>query len=476
LLRAQTLSELAFTELGIEMIEITELIGPKGKDQKTFADTDIQEATNYAAEDADITWRLYEELLPRLRELGSVEKVGQTMEWPLIPVLGDMELLGVELDTNFLKDFAVEIDRKVDELRKSIWKLAGGEFNISSTQQLKAVLFEKLNIQSDNLKKIKSGVSTAASELEKLRGSHEIIDLLLEYREVTKLKSTYIDSLPLLVSRKDGRVHTSYNQTIAQTGRLSSNNPNLQNIPVRTALGKRVREAFVASKGKTLVSADYSQIELRLAAALAHDEEMIQAFKDGADIHRLTAAQLYDIKPEDVSSEMRYAAKTINFGILYGMNPHGLSVATGMDNHQAREFITRYFSIRKGVADYIEQVKQSARKNGYTESLFGRRRPCPDVNSSNFVVRSAAERAAVNMPLQATAADMMKLAMIEVAQVLPAGARMILQIHDELIVECDKDQVQQVSDILRDTMVHVHKFGVPIEVGIRTGQNWGELE
>ena len=476
LLRAQTLSELAFAELGIEMVEITELIGPKGKTQKTFAEADIKEAVVYAAEDADITWRLYEVLAPRLKKLGRVDEVAQQMEWPLIPVLGDIELQGVELDTSYLAKFAKKIDTDIVKCQEQIWKLAGGHFNISSTQQLKEVLFDKLKIQSDNLKKIKSGVSTAASELEKLRGSHKIIDLIFEYRELTKLKSTYVDALPLLVSKRDGRVHTSYNQTIAQTGRLSSNNPNLQNIPVRTALGKLVRNAFVAAKGKVFVSADYSQIELRLAAELAHDKEMIRAFEDGADIHRLTAAQLYEVKPEDVTTEQRYAAKTINFGILYGMNPHGLSVATGMDNHQAREFIDRYFSIRRGVADYIESVKHFARKEGYTESLFGRRRPCPDVVSNNFIVRSAAERAAVNMPLQATAADMMKLAMIKVAKRLPEGAHIILQIHDELIVECDASQADAVSKILRDNMINVHKFSVPIDVGIKTGKNWGELE
>lgn len=476
LLRAQSLDELAFTELGIAMIGITELIGAKGKGQKTFAQVSIEQATTYASEDADITWRLYEVLLPRLKNCGQLEQVAETMEWPLIAVLGEVELAGVALDGSYFKQFAKTLERDVAKTQARIWELAGDHFNIASTQQLKEVLFDKLKIDAQGLKKIKSGVSTAASELEKLRGQHEIIDLIFDFRELTKLKTTYVDALPLLVSPKDGRLHTSYNQTIAQTGRLSSSNPNLQNIPVRTALGKRVRNGFVTGAGKTLVSADYSQIELRLAAALAGDQAMIQAFKDGADIHRLTASQLYGVAPELVTTEQRYASKTINFGILYGMNPHGLSVATGMEVAQAKDFIERYFAIRQGVADYIESVKEFGRKNGYTESIFGRRRPCPDINSNNFIVRSSAERAAVNMPLQATAADMMKLSMIAVAQALPEGAQMILQIHDELIVECEPGQVEQVSQILRDKMIGVHQFAVPIEVGIKTGQNWGELD
>lgn len=476
LLRAQSLDELAFTELGIEMIGITELIGAKGKGQLTFAQVPIEQASTYASEDADITWRLYKVLLPRLKECGQLNQVADTMEWPLIAVLGDMELTGVALDEPYFKQFAKTLEDDIAKVQAQIWKIAGGQFNIASTQQLKEVLFDQLKIDTQGLKKIKSGVSTASTELEKLRGKHEIIDLIFTYRELTKLKSTYVDTLPLLVSKKDGRLHTSYNQTIAQTGRLSSSNPNLQNIPVRTALGKRVRNGFVASEGKVLVSADYSQIELRLASALADDQAMIQAFKDGADIHRLTASQLYGVDPELVTTEQRYASKTINFGILYGMNPHGLSVATGMDVAQAKDFITRYFAIRQGVADYIESIKEFGRKNGYTESIFGRRRPCPDINSNNFIIRSSAERAAVNMPLQATAADMMKLSMIAVAKILPIGAQMILQIHDELIVECEVAQIQQVSEILRDKMTGVHKFAVPIEVGIKTGENWGELD
>ena len=268
----------------------------------------------------------------------------------------------------------------------------------------------------------------------------------------------------------------SYNQTIAQTGRLSSTNPNLQNIPVRTETGKEIRKAFVADTGKVLVSADYSQIELRLAAALADDKPMIAAFKSGADIHTLTAAEMFNVKPEKVTKDQRYAAKTINFGVLYGMNPHGLSVATGFDYDKAREFIDRYFGLRKGVADYITKIKKMAHDAGYTETIFGRRRPCPDVNSSNFAIRAAAERAAVNMPLQGTAADMMKLAMIAIHKKLPENSNLILQIHDELIVECPKEQAAKVTRIMRQEMENVYKFKVPIEVEVRQGTSWGKLK
>ncbi len=475
IVRAQTLSNLAFAELGLEMIDIEELIGPKSKQQQSFNQVPIEEAVKYAAEDADVTWRLYETLSHQLAQLPSVEKVATTMEWPLISVLAEMEITGVELDTKFLARFAKRINAKLVDLEEAIWREAGEHFNINSTQQLKVILFDKLKIDGGNLKKNKTGLSTAARELEKLRGSHPIVDHLFEYREVAKLKSTYADALPKLVNPSTGRIHTSYNQAIAQTGRLSSTNPNLQNIPVRTELGREIRQAFVAGEGKVLISADYSQIELRLAAAMADDKPVIEAFREGADIHALTAAEMFGVDVSSVTKQQRYAAKTINFGILYGMNPHGLSVATGMSREEAKSFIDRYFEIRRGIAEYIERVKQQARQDGYTATIFGRRRPCPDVNSSNFITRMAAERAAVNMPLQGTAADMMKLAMIELATQLPVNAKMILQIHDELIVECDEKSVDDVVQVMRRVMENIHRFSVPIEVGVRIGKNWGEL-
>lgn len=476
--RAQSLSALAYAELGISMIDIEELIGKKGRGQLCFDCVPVDEATQYAAEDADITWRLYTKLSQQL----SVEPEGskklvqlaQDAEWPLIPVLGDMEYAGIKLDTDFLAKLSKQYDTKIDLVQKKIWKLSGGQFNISSPAQLQEILFGTLKIDTAGLKKTKTGISTAASELDKLRGRHPIIDLLYEYRELTKLKSTYIDALPLLV-KQDGRIHTSFNQTIAQTGRLSSINPNLQNIPIRTELGREIRQAFVADEGKTLVSADFSQIELRLAAELSHDQPMIEDFKSGTDIHTLTAAEMFDIKPSEVSSEQRRAAKTINFGVLYGMSPHGLSVAAGLDYTQAKDFIDRYFNLRKGLADYIEKLKVQAKAQGYTETMFGRRRPCPDINSSNFAVRAAAERAAVNMPMQGTQADLIKLAMVRIAPILPEGADMLLQIHDELIVECNQADAGKVAQLMQKEMEGIAKLKVPIVVDTSIGQNWGEL-
>lgn len=473
--RAQTLSDLAFSELGINMIGIEELIGAKGKNQQSFDLVDIDKACQYAAEDVDIAFRLYQKLSKDLSRIGRLTKLAEDMEWPLIPVLGDIELAGVKLNITFLQKFAGEINKKLKKYEEKIWNLAGEKFNISSTQQLKEILFDRLKINTQGLKKNKTGISTAAKELEKLKGTHPIIDLIFEYRELMKLKTTYVDALPLLVNKRTGRIHTSYNQTIAQTGRLSSTNPNLQNIPTRTTLGKEVRNAFIAEKDKVFVSADYSQIELRLAAALANDKPMIEAFKSGEDIHTLTAAELYSISEDKVTQQQRYSAKAINFGILYGMNPHGLSVATGMDYDQAKKFIEKYFFWRKDLADYIEKIKKSAQKVGYTETIFGRRRPCPDINSNNFIIRSAAQRAAVNMPLQGTAADMMKLAMIKIAKKLPTHAKMILQIHDELIVECPLKLRDQVGEILKSSMENIYKFSVPIEVHIKFGNSWGDL-
>lgn len=477
--RSQSLGELAYSELGISMIDIEELIGKKGKNQLTFNVVPIKEATQYAAEDADMAWRLYNKLAHELKtEPTGTKKLAEMaaqLEWPLIEVLGDTELTGIKLDLQYLQKLAQEFNAKLDKIRSAIYKHAGREFNISSTQQLKVILFDELKIDTTGLKKIKTGVSTAVGELEKLKGKHPIIDELFEYRELTKLMSTYVDALPGLVAR-DGKIHTSYNQTIAQTGRLSSTNPNLQNIPVRTTEGKRIRKAFVAEPGNVFVSADYSQIELRLAAALADDKPMIKAFKDGADIHAITSAEMFGIKLADVTPEQRYAAKAINFGVLYGMNTHGLAVATGFSYEQAKEFIERYFELRVGVANYIASIKTMAHDKGYTETIFGRRRPCPDVRSSNYLVRSAAERAAVNMPLQGTAADMMKLAMIRIHKNLPTGANLILQIHDELIVECKSSQSKDVAKIMEHEMIGVHKFSVPIGVGIKTGESWGDLD
>lgn len=472
--RAQTLSDLAYSELGLELIEITELLGRKGKDQISFDAVTVEDATRYAAEDADVSWRLYQKLQPELEAAG-LNKLAAASEWPLIPVLGDMELAGIELDVEFLKQFNLKISAKILELEEAIWQASGEHFNISSPAQLGKVLYDKLGLTAAGVKRGKTGASsTAAGELEKLRGQHPVIDYLFEYRELVKLKNTYVDALPKQVG-PDGRVHTSFSQTIAQTGRLSSTNPNLQNIPIRTEVGREIRKAFVAPKGRILVSADYSQIELRVAAALAGDQNMINAFRDGIDVHQQTAAELYGVPLDKVEKKQRYNAKTINFGVLYGMSPHGLSVATGMSREEAVKFIQRYYELRPQLKSYIEKVKADARKNEYVETLLGRRRPCAEINSNNFVISNAAERMAVNVPIQGTAADIMKLAMVALDAKLDNCTQMLLQIHDELIVETDLDKAEEVENLMREVMENVYELGVPLDVETVSGTSWGML-
>jgi DNA polymerase-1 len=474
LARSQTLDDLAYAEFGIEMIPITDLIGKNGKDQSTFDHVSIEEAVVYASEDADVTWRLYEKLAPKLTK-GGFDKLATTSEWPLIPVLGDMEVAGIELDVPFLKKFNKTISAAILKLEQQIWKAAGMEFNIASPAQLSQVLFDKLDLEKAGVKKGKTGYSTAATELEKLTGAHPIIAMISEFRELTKLKSTYVDALPLMVNNADGRIHTNFNMTIAQTGRLSSTNPNLQNIPVRTELGREIRKAFVAPKGRVLVSADYSQIELRIAAALSKDPTMLGTFAKGIDLHLQTASELFDLPLDKVTKEQRYAAKTINFGVLYGMSAHGLTVATGMSREDSLSFIKRYYELRPGLATYIDSIKQEAREKEYVETLLGRKRPCGEINSNNHIVAAAAERMAVNVPLQGTAADIMKLAMIQLAPKLDDKSQLLLQIHDELIVETDAKQGEKVAELMRETMESVYDLGVPLVVDTAIGTNWGQL-
>lgn len=471
--RSQSLDDLAYTEFGIEMIPITEMIGKKGKDQRTFDGVVIEDAITYAAEDADLSWRLYQVLAPRLKEV-KLDKLATEMEWPLIPILAEMELTGIELDVPFLHEFAKRLNKELAQIKKQIYKEAGEEFNLGSPAQLGQILYGRLELSTAGLKKGKTGFSTAAGELEKLRDAHPIVALIMQYRELEKLRGTYVEALPDMV-KSDGRVHTSFSQTIVASGRLSSNNPNLQNIPVRTELGREVRQAFVAPKGRALVSADYSQIELRVAAALAKDPAMIQTFKDGLDLHAATATELYNVPLEEVTKEQRNASKTINFGVLYGMSAHGLSVATGMDGKEAQKFIDRYFEVRPKLKEYIEATKEFGRKEGYTATLFGRRRACPEINSSNFTVRQAAERVAVNVPIQGTAADIYKLAMIAVAAKLDASSKLLLQIHDELIVETEASQGEAVAKLMQEIMEHVYDLGLPLAVDTAVGKNWGEL-
>lgn len=474
LARTPTLSDLAFRELGIEMIPIEELIG-RGKNQTSFDLTNIEDATRYAAEDADVSFRLYQKLKPDIDR--HFKKLAEETEWPLIPVLAEMELAGFTLDKDFLKKLNKDVSAKILNLEKHIFELAGMRFNINAPAQLSEVLYNKLNLVAAGVRKGKTGsLSTAARELDKLKGLHPIIDDLMEYRELMKLKTTYIDALPLAVA-DDGRIHTSFSQTITQTGRLNSINPNLQNIPVRTELGRQIRRAFVAPKGRMLVGADYSQIELRVAAALSRDPDMIKAFEEGIDIHARTAAELFNVPLEKVTKEQRYAAKTINFGVLYGMGPHRLTQETEMDHQQATEFIERYFALRPKLKEFIDKTLADARKNEYVETLFGRRRPCPEINSNNFMLRSAAERMAVNVPIQGTATgDLMKLAMIALAPKLEGKADLLLQIHDELIAECNEKDANEVAKTMKETMEGIYDLGVPLVAETSIGTNWDELK
>lgn len=462
--REQTLTELASTDLDY--------------DGSPFEEITDEEYLQRAAEIIAVLHGLYETQVKALKLAPKLPELVKTIEWPVIPVLARMEYEGIQLDTKYLKDFSMEIEDAISDLEQQIYGYADQEFNIGSPGQLAEILFTKLDLPKQGIKKGKTGYSTAASELDKLRGKHPIIDLITQYREVTKLKNTYIDTLPLQVD-ENSRLHTTFRLTIAQTGRLSSNDPNLQNIPTRTDLGRRIRTAFIAAKGKLFVSADYSQFELRLAAVMAEDKELVEMFNNGADIHTTTAAQVYGRQIEDVTKNMRRAAKVINFGILYGMSPHGLAVAAGMTYEQAMNFIERYKELRKPLFDYMDRIKEFARKEGYVETIFGRRRPMPDIHSSNFMVRSAAERAAINMPIQGTEADLMKLAMIEIDKKLRKEyphADMLLQIHDSILVEVDEKDADGVAKLLKTTMESIYpKLPVKLDVDTTIGQNWGEL-
>jgi len=373
-----------------------------------------------------------------------------------------------------LQSYGERLAKEIGSLKEQIYELAGEEFNLNSPAQLGQILYGRLGLSTAGVKKGKTGHSTAAGELEKMRDLHPIINLLMQFREMDKLKNTYVDALPGQVAA-DGRVHTSFSQVIAQTGRLSSSNPNLMNIPVRTQLGREIRTAFVAPKGRVLVSGDYSQIELRVAAALSGDTAMIETFKRGDDLHAQTAAEIFEVPLEQVTKQQRASAKTINFGVLYGMSPHGLSVATGATMEEAQKFIERYFAVRPQLREYLDGVKKFAYDNQYTVTLFGRRRMCPEIRSSNFQIRSGAERMAVNVPLQGTAADIYKLAMLEVAKRLDGDCELLLQIHDELIVEAPEHKAQGVAALLESAMAGVIELGVPLVIDTATGKNWGEL-
>lgn len=457
-----TLTEMAEAELGWQSGELDHL--------------PPEEFVSQAPAIVGVIRALYEQQKDKLKELPKVDKLAHEIEWPTIPVLAAMEHRGIELDTDYLQAFSEELKDQISDLEQQIYGHADEQFNISSPQQLSSILFEKLALPTTGVKKGKTGYSTAANELEKLKSLHPIIELISQYREVSKLMSTYVETLPKMVD-KNSRLHTTFSLTVAQTGRLSSNDPNLQNIPVRTDLGKRIRTAFVAGPGKALISADYSQFELRLAAVLADDKEQIDLFNRDVDVHTATAAQVYNREPEDVTKTMRRDAKVINFGVLYGMSPHGLSMATGMTFTAAKEFIDKYFELRKPMLDYLNSLKEQAKDQGYVETMFGRRRPMPDIKSSNFMVRQGAERAAMNMPIQGTEADLMKMAMIDIEKYLHGidGAEMLLQIHDSVLVECAEQDADSIAVELKQIMENVYKLPVKLTVDTTIGKNWGEL-
>lgn len=475
--RGHGLDHLAFVEFGYHMQPITELIGV-GKKQITMSEVPVEKVSWYAAEDADFALRLYTKYTPLLDREG-LTKLFEEIELPTVHALVPMEEAGVAIDVAFLARMSKKLHTRIQELEKEIHAIAGKEFNIASPIQLQKILFEDLSIPTTKIQKTKTGFSTAASELEKLWGTHPIIEKISEYRELTKLTSTYIDALPTLLNPKTQRIHTSYNQTIAATGRLSSTDPNLQNIPVRTELGNEIRKSFVARDTKhRIVSLDYSQIELRVVAHLSKDPMMIEAFQKGEDIHKRTAAALNGVEIAAVTSEMRRAAKSINFGILYGMGVQGIMRDSGISRDEARLFLEKYFDVHAGIKTYMEATKALVHEKGYVETLFGRRRALPDIHASNRMLQAAAERAAINMPVQGTAADIMKLAMIAVHKAIEAkkiDAIMILQVHDELVFEIEIDKIASESKKIQKIMEGVVKLAVPLVVDIEVGENWGDL-
>ena len=413
--------------------------------------------------------------LEELSKYPKLQNIYFGYDLPMIPVLYKMEQRGVLISKEYFAELLEEYQAQVDKLEREVYQLSGMEFNLNSPVQLAHVLFEKMQLPTKGIKKTARGYSTGAKELEKLKDFHPMISKLMEYREASKLLSTYIAPFPELADA-NGRIHTTFTQNVTATGRLSSVSPNLQNIPVRSEEGRRIRTGFIAGQGKKLVSADYSQFELRLAAVLSGDKALIADFNSGIDVHTKTAADVFRVPMNEVTKAQRRAAKTINFGVMYGMSARGLAGATGMATSEAKQFIEDYFRVRKPIREYLDKSLKQAREEGYVETYYGRRRPTPDVKSANFMIRQAAERAAQNMPIQGTEADLMKRAMIRVDSKLPEGANLILQVHDSMIVECDESQVEEVSQILKETMETIApELPIKLAVEVTNGDNWGEL-
>jgi DNA polymerase-1 len=476
--RAHGLKNLAFAKLGVEMTPIEDLIG-KGKAQRSMAQIPIAVATNYAGADVDTTHRLVGLLEPELRQR-NLWSLFAEVEMPLVPVLVEMETTGVALDVPFLQQMSRELYQRLIELERGIYDTVGHQFNINSTQQLGQVLFEELKLPP--VKRTKTGYSTDVEVLEELKGTHPAIDLILEYRTLSKLKSTYVDALPLLVNRRTGRVHTSYNQTGTVTGRVSSSEPNLQNIPIRTDTGRKIRRAFIAAPGHLLVSADYSQVELRILAHISKDRGLLDAFARGEDIHASTAATIFGVPIEKVTPEMRRVAKMIDFGLSYGMSGYGLASRTGLSQAEADKFIASYFASYPGVKAYMERTKKHAYEQGYVATLLDRRRYFPELQNkspSQAALRRAAEREAINMPIQGSAADILKLAMIRLHRALHERglkSRMTLQVHDELVLESPEDEVKIIAPLAREVMESAFVLDAPLKADVKVGKNWDEMD
>ncbi|MBI1909588.1 MAG: DNA polymerase I [Deltaproteobacteria bacterium] len=450
-----------------------EVVG-SGKEEKNFSEVDLASACDYSCEDADVTYRLIQILMPKLKEK-NLEQLFRTVEMPLMEVLLVMEMNGIKVDPKALGIISEEYAKKLKALEKQIYKIAGEEFNINSPKQLQTILFEKLKLPP--VRKTKTGYSTDAEVLEELARSHELPQHLVVYRFLSKLKSTYIDALPEMIHPETGRIHTSFNQTVAATGRLSSSDPNLQNIPARTEEGKRIREAFVAEKGESLLSADYSQIELRLLAHMSQDKKLLAAFKKDEDIHRLTAAQIFQKALEKVTDEERGAAKTVNFAVIYGQSAYGLSQQLGIKPAEAALYIENYYREYQGVADYKEKVLKEAHKTKMVSTLLGRHRHFPDIESANQNIRQNAERMAFNTIFQGTAADIIKVAMIRIHERLQKEklvAKLLLQVHDELVFEVPEQEIKKLSTLVKEEMEEATQLSVPLKVDIGVGKNWAE--
>lgn len=468
---------LAENYLNYKPMSIEKLIGKKGKNQKSMRDVPVDLLKEYACEDADITLQLKDIFEPKLHEAGLLDLFNE-IEIPLISVLASMEGEGVNLDSEALNKFSLELGEEIVKLNEQIQEMAGAQFNVSSPKQLGEILFGQMKIV-EKAKKTKSGqYSTGEDVLLKLENKHPIIRAILDYRSLTKLKSTYVDALPLLVNPRTRRIHTSYNQTVAATGRLSSTNPNLQNIPIRTEKGREIRKAFVPRNANyTLFAADYSQIELRIIASLSGDKAMMQAFHDGIDIHTATAAKVYDVPIDEVTKDMRRNAKGVNFGIIYGISAFGLAENIGISRKEAAEIIANYFASYPAIKDFMEQTKISAREKGYVETIKGRRRYLKDINSSNAIVRGFAERNAINAPIQGSSADMIKVAMINVQKRMlekNMRSKMILQVHDELVFDAHLDEVEELKVLVEKEMREAIPLNIPIVVDMNTGKNWLE--